>query len=49
MGRPRRIWEGNIRMDFEKIDINVGNWVQSAKGRNYSRALVNPAMKLWVP
>ena len=26
-GRPRRRWKGNIRMDFEEIGINAGNWV----------------------
>ena len=30
LGRPRRRWEDNIRMDLEKIDINAGNWVDSA-------------------
>jgi hypothetical protein len=25
-------------MDFEEIDINAGNWVQSAQNSNYSRA-----------
>jgi hypothetical protein len=29
-GRPRRTWEDNIRMELEEIDINVGNWVDSA-------------------
>ena len=27
MGRPRRRWEDNIRMDLEEIDNNVSNWV----------------------
>jgi hypothetical protein len=27
MGRPRRRWEENIRMDLEEIGINAGNWV----------------------
>ena len=25
LGRPRRRWEDNIRMDLEEIGINVGN------------------------
>ena len=25
LGRPRRRWEDNIRMDFEEIGINSGN------------------------
>ena len=39
----------NIRMDIEQIDINAGNWVNSAVDRNYWRALVNAALKLQVP
>ena len=39
----------HIRMDLEEIDINAGNWVDSAQDRNYWRALVNAALDLWVP
>ena len=49
MGRPRRRWEDNIRMNLEEIGINAGNWVGSAQDRNYWRALVNAAMNLRVP
>ena len=35
LGRPRRRWEDNIRMNLEEIGINVGNWVDSAQNRNY--------------
>ena len=49
LGRPRSIWEDNIRMDLEEIGINAGNWVDSAQGRNYCRALVNEALNLRVP
>ena len=48
LGRPRRRWEDNIRMDLEEIDINPGNWVYSAQDRNYWRALVNTALNLRV-
>ena len=48
LGRPRRRWEDNIRMDLEEIGINVGNWVVSAQDRNYWRALVNAALNLRV-
>ena len=41
LGRPRRRWEHNIRMDLEEIGINAGNWFDSAQDRNYWRALVN--------
>ena len=49
LGRPRRRWEDNIRMDLEEISINAGNWVDSAQDRNYWRALVNAALNLRVP
>ena len=39
LGRPRRRWEDNIRMDLEEIDINASNWVDSAQDRVYWRAL----------
>ena len=29
LGRPRRKWKDNIRMDLEWIGINAGNWVDS--------------------
>ena len=44
LGRPRRRWEDNIRIDLEEIGTNVGNWVDSAQDRNYWRALVNAAL-----
>ena len=31
IGRPRRRWEDNIRMDLREIGINAGNWVDSAQ------------------
>ena len=49
LGRPRRKWEDNIRMDLEEICINEGDWVDSAQDMNYWRALVNAALKLRVP
>ena len=49
LGRPRRRWEDNIRMDLEEIGINAGNWVDSAQDRDYWRALMNVALNLGVP
>ena len=45
LGRPRRRWEDNIRMDLEEICINAGNWVD----RDYWRAFMNVALNLRVP
>ena len=49
LGRPRRRWEDNIRMDLEEIDISAGNWVDSAQDRDYWRSLVNASLNLRVP
>ena len=49
LGRPRRRWEDNIRMDLEEIGVNAGNWVDVAHDRDYWRALVNAALNLRVP
>ena len=46
LGRLRRRWED---MDLEEIGINAGNWVDSARDRNYWRALVNAVFNLRVP
>ena len=35
LGRPRRRWEDNIRMDFKEISINTRNWVNSAQEVDY--------------
>ena len=43
LGRPRRRYEDNIKMNLGEIGINAGNWVDSAQDRNYWRALVNMA------
>ena len=48
LGRPSCRWEDNIRMYFEEISINAGNWVDSAQDRDCWRALVNAALNLRV-
>ena len=49
LGRPRRRWEDNIRMDLKEIGIDTRNWVDSAQDRDNWRALVNAALNLRVP
>ena len=46
LGRPRRRWDDNIRMDLEEIGINTRDWVDS---RDYWRALMNAALNLCAP
>ena len=49
LGRSRRRWEDNIRMNLEEIGIKAGNWVDSAQDRDYWRAVVNAVLNLLVP
>ena len=49
LGRPRRRWEGNIRINLKEIGTNIRNWVDLAQNRDYWRALVNAAINLRVP
>ena len=39
LGRPRRSWEDNIRIDLKAISCNTRNWVVSAQDRDYWSAL----------
>jgi len=49
LGRPRRRWEDNIKMDFSEIRIDGADWIQLALDRAQWRACVNTVMYLWVP
>ena len=49
LGRLRRRWEDNIRMDHKKIDVNTRNSVDLVQDRDYWRALVNVTLVLRVP
>jgi hypothetical protein len=49
LGRPRRKWEDNIKMDRREIGIDGANWIQLAQDRVEWRAFVNKVMNLRVP
>jgi hypothetical protein len=49
LGRPRRRWEGNIKMDVGEIGIDGANWIQLAQDRVQWRAFVSTVMNLRVP
>jgi hypothetical protein len=49
LGRPRRSWEDNIKMDFREIGIDGVNWIRLAQDRVQWRAFVNTVMNLRVP
>ena len=48
LGRPRRRWVDNIRMDLLEVG-GVGDWMELAQDRDRWRALVNTVMNLRVP
>jgi hypothetical protein len=49
LGRLRRRWEDNIKMDLRKIVINEANWIYLAQDRVQWRAFVNTVMNIRVP
>jgi hypothetical protein len=49
LGRPRRRWVDNIRMDLGEVGWGDVDWIGVAKDRNRWRALVNSVLNLRVP
>jgi hypothetical protein len=49
LGRPRRRWEDNIKMDLGDIGFGDVDWIRLAQDRDRWRALVNKVMSLRVP
>jgi hypothetical protein len=49
LGRPRRRWMDNIRMDLGEVGWSDVDWIGLAKNRNRWRALVNSVLNLRVP
>jgi len=49
LGRPRRRWEDNIKMDLQEVGVGCGDWMELAQDRDRWRALVSTVMNLWVP
>ena len=48
LGRPRRRWEDNIKMDLHEVGWGYGDWMELAQDRDRWRALVNRVMKIRV-
>ena len=49
LGRPRRRWVDNIRMDLQEVGCGYGDWIGLAQDRDRWRTLVSAAMNLRVP
>jgi hypothetical protein len=48
LGRPRRRWEDNIKMDLGEIVFGDVDWMNLAQDRDRWRAVVNTVMNLSV-
>jgi hypothetical protein len=49
LGRPRRKWICNIKMDVLEIVLSVVDWISLSQDRYRWRALLNAVMNLRVP
>jgi hypothetical protein len=49
LGRPRRRWEDNIRMDLQEVGCGCLDWIGLALGRDRWRALVSAVRNVRVP
>jgi len=49
LGRPRRRWEDNIKMDLQEVGCGGMDWFEVVQDRDRWRALVNAVMQLRVP
>jgi len=49
LGRPRRRWEDNRKMDLREVECGSGDWIAVAHDRDRWRALVNKEMNFRVP
>ena len=49
LGRPRRRWLDNIKMDLQEVGYGGMDWTELAQDWDRWRALVNPEMNLLVP
>ena len=49
LGRPRRRWVDNIRMDLQEVGCGFMDWIGLAQDRDRWRTLVSAVMNLRVP
>ena len=49
LGRPRRRWVNNIRMDLQEVGCGYMYWIVLAQDRDRWRTLVSAVMNLIVP
>ena len=49
LGRPRRRWEDNFKMDLQEVGGGCWDWMELAQDRDIWRALVSTVRNLRVP
>jgi hypothetical protein len=49
LGRPRRRWKDNIKMDLQEVGCGGIDWIDLAQYRNGLRAIVNAVTHFRVP
>ena len=49
LGRPRRRWVDNIRVDFQEVGCGYVDWIGLAQDMDSWRTLVSAVMNLRVP
>ena len=49
LGRTRRRWESNIKMDLQEVGWGGMDWIELAQDRDRWRALVTAIMNVRVP
>jgi hypothetical protein len=49
LGRPRRRWEDNIKMDLQDVGRDRGDWMELAQDRDRWRALMGTVRNFRVP
>jgi len=48
LGRPRRRWEDNIKMDLQEVEGGCGDWIELAQDKDRWRELVCNVMNFRV-
>jgi hypothetical protein len=49
LGKHRRVWEDNIKMDLQEVGYGDMDWIDLAQDSDWWRAPVNAVMNLRVP